>query len=96
MDAEKIEHVNFFAYFWRRALDAESTQFVRKSTQLCATVRHAYTIVRYPTPDHLSIRTQPLRRSLMHDSDWLKINLRVYVRRKKSFSYADGIMFLIK
>ena len=50
MDADKLNMLIFFAHFRRRALDAESTQFVRKSTQLCATVRQAYTIVRYPTP----------------------------------------------
>ena len=51
MDAKKIKHVYFFAYFRRRTLDAESKQFVRKSTQHYATERHAYSIVRYPTPD---------------------------------------------
>ena len=58
MDANQINMFNFFAYFQRRALDAESTQFVRKSTQHYATVRDAYASVRYPTPD-LRIRMQP-------------------------------------
>ena len=52
MDAKGYVFI-FFAYFQRRALDAESMQFVRKSTQHYAIVRHAYAIVHYPTPVHL-------------------------------------------
>ena len=40
-----------FVYFRRRALDAGSMQIVCKSMQHYATERHAYSIVRYPTPD---------------------------------------------
>ena len=43
---QNIKHVYFFAYFRRRALDAESTQSLRKSTQHYATVRHAYATLR--------------------------------------------------
>ena len=47
---KQLNMLTLFAYFRRRALDAESTQFLRKSTQHYATVRHAYAIERYPTP----------------------------------------------
>ena len=49
MDAKKLNRFNFFAYFRRRALDAESTPFLRKSTQHYATLRQIYAIVRYTT-----------------------------------------------
>ena len=47
---QQIKHVNFFRVLSALTRDAESTHFVRKSTEHYTNERHAYTIVRYPTP----------------------------------------------